>query len=125
MSISKPDFTHIIAEYLANDNCPELSFDNDDEYAPFDEYIDKQISDGSIVKLDTWSFIGTGWADKINAKLVDMNSSLQLVSVSSTDARISTKIKGQGVYFIITDNNIDIGFLILSWSYSPCYVEFF
>lgn len=117
------DFLTYIATALSQGECPDLAFDNDTEYKSFDKYVDEQIADGSIVKHSQWSFTGEGWAEKVNQKLIQFDSLYRLVAVSCNDERLYTKVKGQGVYFIVTKDGNDESSLIFTWSFEPFYLE--
>ena len=118
-------YTDIIAADLAQDLCPTIEFDDNEEqeYELFDKYIDEQIADGSIVKHDKYSFIGKGWAEKVNDKLKLLGSSNRLIAVDNMDKRLDTKVKGQGAYFIMTKDGIDRYALIFTWAYNPFFME--
>jgi rRNA-processing protein FCF1 len=55
----------------------------------------------------------------INKKLEQTDSAYRLIAVASNDPRLNEKVKGQGVYFIITKNDEDYKYIILTWSYKP------
>lgn len=54
--------------------------------------------------------MGEGFADLINQSLKEY----QLMAIRSTDERLITKVKGQGVYFLLIKNGEPISSLIMT-----------
>ncbi len=102
-----------IADSIISDENLELE---DEEFEQFDTFIDEEIASGNIIKHSQYSFSGCGLGDKINTKLLEMNSPYSIVSVLSTDSRINTKVKGQGLYYLVMKDNIMVRLMILCWS---------
>lgn len=122
------DYTDIIAQAIALGNEPNIRFENDDDYKPFDEYVDKLIMDGYIVKHDQWDFTGDKFAELLNEKLSLLNSKYRIISESETvnDPRITAsikdnavRVKGQAVYFMLVENETVVKQMIFTWSYEP------
>lgn len=111
-------FTAQIIKSLSVGECPDLIFDNDQEYKPFGDYIDTMLDDGLLIKHGEYDFSGEGFAVMINQQLTDY----QLTAVRSTDTRLDTKAKGQAVYFVLSKNGTDVGSLIWTFSHDPFHL---
>lgn len=88
----------------------------DEEYEIYDEYIDKLIAKGKIIKHTQYDFTGEGLAIIINKYLVKINSQKRIIALQTDDPRIDMKVKGQGVYFLVSDNTGEDKIVILSFS---------
>ena len=111
-------YTKQIIDSLSLGECPDIEFDNDEDFKPFNQYIDMLFNQGLLVKHDQYDFEGVGFANLINQSLTNY----KLIPVRSSDNRLITKAKGQAVYFILTKDGNDIGSLIMTWCYDPFHL---
>lgn len=117
-NVDPVDFSEMIARIINKENL-DLEFKNEKDHKPFDTYIDEQIVDNSITKMEDCNFLGTKYAEKINDRLTSLGSLYRLVPVLASDPLCDVKVKGQGVYFIITKDNINHEQLVLTFCYNP------
>ena len=115
-------FLNQVTEALIKGRCPNIHFDNDTDYQPFDQYVDKLLENKLIIKNSEYDFMGVGWADLVNSKLHQLESAYLLRAVHCTDNKLDMKVKGQAVYFIITKDGNDWKSLIFTWSWDPFHV---
>ena len=108
------DFLTTISLSLSKGECPQLEYTKE-----FDQYMDQLLADGLLIKHDTYSFSGKGWAEKINENLIQMNSPYRLIAVYSSDNRLYTVVKGQAIYFLVTNNDQIANVMILTFSDKP------
>ena len=78
-------------------NSENLEF-TDDEFIDYDKFIDDEIFNGNLVKVNEYSFNAVKLAEKINERL-----SSKIIHLCPYDARIDMKCKGQAVYFLVND----------------------
>lgn len=104
----------IVKSIHSNTNL-ELEGENFYEY---DAFIDKQIAAGNIIKHSQYDFTAEGLAAVINKKLLESNSEYQIISVNAVDPRVTTKVKGQGLYFIVLKNGVAHQLMIVTWSFN-------
>lgn len=116
------DYLNSIVEALSTGECPTFDFNDDEEFKPFDEYIDYLLFNKYIIKESPYHFYGVKYADLINNKLSILESPYRLYAVRHDDKRLSTHIKGQGCYFILTKNNEDMVEIIFDWSWTPFHM---
>jgi hypothetical protein len=94
----------------------EPDVENNYDFDIVDKYVDEEIAKGNIVKHSEYDFTGNGCASMINKELIKCNSIYSIEAVKNTDKRLKTKIKGQGVYFILKKNYLDNMGIIFDWS---------
>lgn len=75
---------------------------SDQQHCQYDKYIDLLIDEKKIIKHGEYDFTGKGFALTINGELED----IKVIPLKRDDCRIDTKVKGQGVYFLVV-NGID------------------
>ena len=88
---------------------------SDEEHAQYNQYIDLLIQQKKIIKHGKYDFTGEGLAIIINDGLEDIQSWNRVTALQSNDVRIDTRVKGQGVYFLITSKKGKEEVAILSW----------
>ena len=71
----------------------------DGEFIEYNRFIDNELKRGDIVKHDTYNFTGNKLADKINIIL----GVPKVVALKSDDVQITTRCKGQAVYFLVNN----------------------
>lgn len=94
----------------AFDNKVDLTI-SDEEFLNYDNYVDFLIEMDIITKHSSHDFTGEGFAKSINDRLKRNGLSSQIIPLKSNDPVIETKVKGQGVYFLVEDK-----IAILTWS---------
>lgn len=98
----------------AFNNCNPLLL-SDGKLIEYDEYIDFLIANKKIIKHSQYDFTGEGLAIMINDGLEKLSSNNKVVALRTNDSRIDTRVKGQGVYFLITNFEYDESIAILTW----------
>ena len=112
------NYTEQIIKSLSVGQCPDIEFETDKDYKPFNQYIDFLFKDKLLIKYGQYQFEGIGFANLINQSL----TSYKLIPVKSTDKRLITKAKGQAVYFILTHQNVDVASLVFTFSFDPFHL---
>jgi hypothetical protein len=73
---------------------------DDEQFNTIDKYVDEEISQGNIVKMDMFDFRCNGWVKKINDALAKKpDNQTKLEAVTPYDSRIEVRIKGQRSLF--------------------------
>lgn len=78
-------------------NTENLNLD-DDEFFIYDKFIDNEILNGNLIKVDPYHFVGVKFIQNINEKL-----STNIIALDPYDSRIDMRCKGQAAYFLIND----------------------
>ena len=89
-----------------------------DQHKKYDMYTDMLIAEGKIIKHSQYDFTGEGLAIIINEELEKLGSKQRIIALQTDDPRIYTKVKGQGVYFLIENCPSDENMAILTFGYN-------
>lgn len=85
------------------------------QFKIIDSYVDEEIKEARIIKVNKFDFRCEGWVDKINEGLSKIpNNCVKLEASDVNDPRIRTK--GQGCYFIYYENDVFKKTGILCWA---------
>jgi len=82
---------------LAFTNNENLEF-TEKEFIDYDKFIDDEISNGNLVKVDQHNFKGENFAKKINEKL-----SSKIIPLDPYAPIIDVRCMGQAVYFLVNN----------------------
>jgi arginyl-tRNA--protein-N-Asp/Glu arginylyltransferase len=86
---------------------------NNNTYKIYDRYIEKSLKTGDLIKHSKYNFTGFKLANIINGCLSNITSNKRIQALGYDDDKICTQTKGQGVYFMVTEDDIDKRIMIL------------
>ncbi len=85
------------------------------------KYVDELIATKLIIKHNSFNFTGEGFANLLTDRISKINPNIVIKGISINDSRITVRCKGQAVYLILQEKEVDKLIIIFAWSMTPIF----